>query len=161
MELGRGEVAFRGKTEADTQGDIFPEETANFLKCREQFSPTKARLHSIIRQESPYFEEKIDLRDFFRVFVVEPQRMFERLKAQSGAFLVSAFHDRFERDEVLRWNADIPLYAHHVLRVPYNQKLSILDELRLLNVTREVLLPSVDEAAIAVTREREDGAGRR
>ena len=159
-KLPRGEQnLLLGKTEADTQGDVFPSETGSFLDCRDLFSRAKARLHAIIRQESPYFEEKIDLRDFFRVFVVEPQRMFERLKAQSGAFLVSAFHERFERDEVLRWNADIPIYAHHVLRVPYREKPGIFDELRLLNVTREVLLPSVDEAAIAVTREREDGAG--
>ncbi len=110
-----------GKTVADARGDVFPAEANNVLTCRELFSRAKARLHAIIRQESPNFEEKTDLRDLFRVLVVEPQRMFDRLKAQSGAFLISAFHERFERDEVLKWNAEVPLYGHYVLRVPSGQ----------------------------------------
>ena len=61
--------------------------------------------------------------------------MFDRLKAQSGAFLISAFHERFEREEVLKWNAEVPLYAHHVLEVPFGRKPAIIDELQLLNVT--------------------------
>ena len=55
------------------------------------------RLYHLIRQEKPFFEKRIDPRDFFRVFVVEPQQSFERVRAQSGAFLISAFHERFER----------------------------------------------------------------
>ena len=145
-----------GKTEDDAAGDEFPSDSNNLMRARELFSRAKARLYAIIRQESPYFEEKIDIRDLYRVFVVEPQRMFERLKAQSGAFLVSAFHERFERDEVLKCNSGVPIYAHHVLTVPRSKKRSFLDELRLLNVTREVLLPSVDEAAAAVTQHHRD-----
>ena len=76
--------------------------------------------------------------------------MFERLTAQSGAFLVSAFHERFEREEVLNWNSGVPIYAHHILTIPEVKKGLLLDELRLLNVTSEVLLPSIDEAARAV-----------
>ena len=158
-KLPRGEQnLLLGKTEADTRGDVFPDEARNFLKCRELFSQAKARLYAIIREESPYFEEKIDLRDFFRIIVVEPQRMFDRLKAQSGAFLISAFHERFEREEVLKWNAEVPLYAHHVLEVPFGRKPAIIDELQLLNVTREVLYPSVDEAACAITQQQLDRA---
>ena len=115
-KLPRGEQnLLLGKREADTKGDVFPDRANNFLDCSEMFSKARARLYSIIRQESPYFEEKIDLRVFSRIIVVEPQRMFERLKAQSGAFLVSAFHERFEREEVLkmeRGNTD--LWALHV-----------------------------------------------
>ena len=142
-----------GKAEDDAAGDEFPSESNHPLEGRELFSRARSRLYAIIRQEYPYFEEKIDFRDFYRVFVVEPQRMFERLKAQSGAFLVSAFHERFEREEVLNWNSGVPMYAHHVLTVPEVKKGSLLDELRLLNVTSEVLLPSVDEAARAVTEQ--------
>ena len=61
-------------------------------------------LYQLIRQEKPYFEERIDPRDLYQVFVVEPQQSSERLRAQAGAFLVSAFHERFERDEILKWN---------------------------------------------------------
>ena len=77
--------------------------------------------------------------------------MFERLKVQSGAFLISAFHERFEREEVLKQTEGVPIYAYHTLTVPYEKKRDILDNLRLLNVTSEVLMPSVDASANAVT----------
>ena len=44
------------------------------------------QLVHFIRQEKSYFESRIDPLDLFRVFVVEPQRSFERIRAQSGAF---------------------------------------------------------------------------
>ena len=158
-KLSRGEQnLLLGKTATDASDDVFPAEAENFLNCRGLFSRAMARLYSIIRQESPYFEEKIDLRDLFRIVVVEPQRMFDRLRAQSGAFLISAFHERFEREEALKLNAEMPLYAHHVMKIPLGQKVSILNELRLLNVTGEVLFPSVDEAARAITEQREGKA---
>ena len=154
-KLPRGEQnLLLGKTQDDAHNDIFPPDATGDMSLEKSiasFSRAKARLCAIIRQENPSFEDKIDLRDFFRVFVVEPQRRFERVKAQSGAFLVSAFHERFERDEVLKWNRDVPIFAHRRLRVPESKKTSVLDELRLLNVTRESLFPSVDEAARAVT----------
>lgn len=108
------------------------------------------RLYHFIRQEKPYFLENIDLRDLFRVFVVEPQQSFERIRMQSGAFLLSVFHERFERDEILNRNADIPVYDYYTLKVPYASKRDIMEELRLLNITRESLFPGLDEAAEAV-----------
>ena len=110
------------------------------------------RLYHLIRQEKPYFEERIDPRDLFRVFVVEPQQSFERVRAQSGAFLISAFHERLERREILNWNSGIPIYGHSTLEVPNENKQHILDELRLLNITRETLFPGLDEAAKALTQ---------
>ena len=110
------------------------------------------RLYHLIRQERPHFMERIDPRDYFRVFVVEPLQSFERIRAQSGAFLISAFHERFERDEVLRWNPHIPLYDHIVLDVPNKSKELLVCELGLLGITRENLLPGLDEAANAVAR---------
>ena len=109
-------------------------------------------LYHLIRQEKPFFEEQIDPRDFFRVLVVEPQQSFERVRAQSGAFLISAFHERLERSEILKWNSGIPIYDHSMLEVPNENKQYIRDELRLLNITRETLFPSIDEAAKAVTQ---------
>ena len=109
-------------------------------------------LYDLIRQEKPFFEKKIDPRDFYRVFVVEPQQSFARIRAQAGAFLISAFHERFERSEVLRWNPGIPIYCHSTFEVPAEKKEHMLEELRLLNITRESLFPSLDEAAKSVTQ---------
>ena len=109
------------------------------------------RLYQLIRQEKPGFEQRIDPRDLFRVVVVEPQQSFERLRAQAGAFLVSAFHERFERAEILKWNPDIPIYGHCTYLIPDDKKQGILEELRLVNVSRESLLPGLAETANAVT----------
>ena len=114
------------------------------------------RLYQLIRQEKPLFREQIDPRDFFRVLVVEPQQSFERIRAQSGAFLMSAFHERFERSQILSWNSAVPMYGHFTLRVPMVKKQPILDELRLLNITRETLYPGLDEAAAAVIQRHSD-----
>ena len=96
-----------GKTQSDAPGDVFPTNMADYLKGTDPFAKAKAHLYAVIRREGPYFEKRIDIRDLFRVFVVEPQRNFERLRAQSGAFLLSAFHERYERIEALRWNQRI------------------------------------------------------
>ena len=117
-----------------------------------KFLGTMDRLYHLIRQEKPHFQKQIDPRALFRVFVVEPQQSFERIRAQSGAFLISAFHDRFERSEILKQNGGIPVYDYYTLEVPYTKKQCLFNELRLLNITRETLLPGLDEAAKAVTR---------
>ena len=92
------------------------------------------------------------MRDFFRFFVVEPQQSFERIRAQSGAFLISAFHERFEADEILGRVENTPVYHHYRLTVPADRKEGILDELEFLNVNREVLFPGLDEAAAAIVK---------
>ena len=108
-------------------------------------------LHQLIRQEKPYFEGRIDPMDFYQVFVVEPQQSSERLRAQVGAFLVSAFHERFERKEILRWNKGIPVYAHYKLTISGHHMDRIKEDLQLLNVSRENLFPGLDFSARSVS----------
>ena len=133
-----------GRTDWDEGWERDPQETGTYRHIME-------RLYDLIRQEKPIFAEKIDPRDLFRVFVVEPQQSFARIRAQSGAFLVSAFHERFEREHVLKWNPGIPTYGHYTFKVSKESKGRILDELQLLNVTGEALFPGLDEAAKSVT----------
>ena len=109
------------------------------------------RLYQGVKQEKPYFEERLNIRHLYKVFVIEPQQSSERIRAQSGAFLASAFHDRFEPEEILARNANIPIYAHYELEIPKCcTKKSILHELRLLNVTAETLSPGLDESSKAI-----------
>ena len=116
-------------------------------------------LYQLIRQEKSYFEERIDPRHFYQVFVVEPQQSSERLKAQAGAFLVSAFHERFEREEILRWNDGIPVYAHYKLTISGGHMNRIKEDLQLLNVTRENLFPGLDSSAKLVSDTYSDFLG--
>ena len=108
------------------------------------------RLYQLIKQEKPYFDHRIDIADFYRVFVVEPQQSTERIRAQRGAFLISALHERFEPKAIHNWNPKIPVYAHHRLRVPHDCKESLREQLAMLNITRETLFPGLESAAEAV-----------
>ena len=114
------------------------------------YSTAMEQLVQLIQAEKPYFASRIDPRDFYRVIIVEPQQSPERIRAQSGAFLVSAFHERFEPDQVLHWNTEIPVYAHYPLTVSKKYKTKILDDLRMFNITREALFPGLDTAAEAI-----------
>ena len=131
---------------------------------RGDYDKAMRRLLRPIAGEKSGFEAVVDPRELFKVFVVEPQQSFERIRAQSGAFLISAFHQRFERDEVVRWNQRIPAYRHYTLGVPAGRKSDVTEELALLGVTRERMFPGLDEAARAITedvespRERTAGA---
>ena len=116
------------------------------------FHRSLQRLHHFIRQEKPGFEERINPIDLFGVYIVEPQRRFERIRAQSGAFVISAFHERLEQSEVLKQNSGIPIYDHYQVTIPSRVKRKILDELRMLDISYETLFPGLDETARAVTR---------
>ena len=119
----------------------------------------RGRLYSYIRQEKPYFKERINIRDLFRVFVVEPQQSFERIRVQSGAFLISAFHEQFEEEKVLNYNKRIPLYYCHKIIVPAGKKEDLLKRLQVLNVKREVLFPSLQEASDAIVKQYKTKVG--
>ena len=108
------------------------------------------RLYQLIRKEKPHFAERIDPKDFYRVLVVEPEQSFERIQAQSGAFLISAFHERFERKEVLNSTQGVPIYGYHTCKIATGDKKDILDELDLVNIKRETMLPSLEESAKAI-----------
>ena len=111
------------------------------------------RLYHNIGREKPHFKERIDPRDLYKVFVVEPQQSLERVRAQSAAFLVSAFHERFEPSQILACNPDIPIYQHYMFNIPANCKGNMLRELQLLGMTRETLFPGLEEATQAVMRQ--------
>ena len=119
------------------------------------FDKAYQRLYQSIQQERPNFTERIDPRDFLRVFVVEPLHSFERIRAQRGAFLVSAFHTRFESEKVSEWNEGIPIYDHFTFDVPSECKEEIIEELRTIDFTRETLLPGLEETARAITERYE------
>lgn len=110
-------------------------------------------LYRLIREEKPNFEGPIDPRDFFRVFVVEPQQLAERVRAQSGAFLVSAYHENFDSEAILARNRHIPVYDNYAITIPSYAKAHFLNDLPLMNMTTEKLFPGLDSYAAAVLNE--------
>lgn len=129
------------------------EEAISYEPDPSDLLPSMRQLYQLIRAEKPTFEERIDPRDFYRVFVVEPQKSSERIQAQSGAFLVSAFHERFERSKILERNADTPVYAHYELTIPGRCREGVMDDLHSLKITSESLFPGLDTSARAINKQ--------
>ncbi len=118
------------------------------------------RLYTFVKQEKPYFEDLIDPRDLFRIFIVQPRLLFPRVRAQSGAFLVSAYHKTFDfeskecHERNIQYqpdNYDVP-YNYYRLTVPACKKQSIRKELESLNISRETLFPELSESAKAIVK---------
>ena len=128
-----------------------PNKQRRDLFATSHYRATMRRFCQLIQEEKPNFEERIDIGDLYRVLVVEPQQASERVRAQSGAFLVSAFHKRLERQEILQHNALTPMYAHYMFTIPSEHKTKIRDELESMGITRETLFPGLDETARVVT----------
>ena len=153
-KLRRGEQNLvLGKTTEETKSDIDPSYGTGW-----QLGPSYAlamnRLYQFIRLEKPSFQERIDPIDLLRVVVVEPRRSFERIRVQSGAFLISAFHERFEEVEIQKSTTNLPIYDHYTLAVPNGTngtiKGTIREDLETFNITRETMFPGLDEAARSV-----------
>lgn len=119
---------------------------------RVSMKESKTTLLDGIRREKPYFTDDIDVRDLFRVFVVEARRSFDRIRAQSGAFMLSAYHQSFEGTEVTKCMAKTELYDHHVVKIPVAAKDELRRELDWVGINRPALFPDVESVAEAVTR---------
>ena len=50
------------------------------------YSAAIDRLVQLIQSEKPYFAARIDPKDFYRVFIVEPQQSSERIRGTVGRF---------------------------------------------------------------------------
>ena len=120
--------------------------------ARFNFDEIMARLYQKIREEKPHFSERIDMKDLYGVFVVEPQQSDERVRAQSGAFLVSAFREEFDYQEAEDWNGAVRPYRHCSLNIPRESKKSILEDLRVVGITRQTLFPGLESSAKEVMR---------
>ena len=66
--------------------------------------------------------------------------------------MISAFHDRFEREEVIRKNAGQPVYWHYKLRVPPGCKETLRKELGWMDINQPRLYGDVSTAAEGITK---------
>lgn len=118
---------------------------------------TRTRLNHFIAQEKPYWEDRIDTRDFFRVLVVEPRQTFDRLKAHKAAFMLSAFHERFERWEVDKEMEGSAPYGHLRIVIPADAKPHIRTQLGRVGMTEDALKADLQSAAEAIARQHSTG----
>ena len=138
-----------GKTDEETKCDVDPDYDAEW-DPGSLYGLAMNRLYQFIRLEKPSFQERMNPKDLLRVFVVEPRQSFERIRAQSGAFLLSALHESFEEEAIREWCDDLPIYHHYSLSVPSGCKGAIEEDLATFNITYETMLPGLDQAATSV-----------
>ena len=117
----------------------------------------RTRLNHFIAQEKPYWDDRINLRDFFRVLLVEPQRSFDRLIAHSGAFMLSAYHERFERWEIDKRMEGAAPYGHLRIVIPEGSKSRIRSQLRRMGTTDDALKADLQSTAEAIADEYRSG----
>ena len=116
------------------------------------YGPVMENLYQLIQEEKPGFVPRINIRDLFGVYVIEPQHAHERIRAQAGALLASAYHERFEKDNV-QLVTNVNVYGHYVLSIEAGDyKNRMMDDLRMFDVSRHTLFPGIDESAREIER---------
>ena len=127
--------------------DQQPRDHLDVDHLRPSYSDVMQRLVHFVARDKPYFKNAIDPRDFFRVFVVEPRRAFTRVRAQSGAFLLSGYHKEFEADKIAENGPDIPIYEHYTIDIPLSAKPKIIEQLDYAQINDVTMLPGLEPVA--------------
>lgn len=99
--------------------------------------PIKRLLH-FVRQEKPFFEERIIPEHLRSIVCIKGKKSNARISSQSGAFLL------FGMDAVLDEKGTPEI---QVTRIPVAQKASILRELDLLNINESTVFPYIENSA--------------
>ena len=107
-------------------------------------------LYQSIQLEKPGFQERINLGDLYAVFAVRPKESSERIRAQKGAFLLSAFHQNLTASHVGETTRRPAGYQQYHFTIPWQRKNEILLQLSTSDITAETLFPSLDETAKAI-----------
>ena len=144
---------------SDGCGARTAEDGSHGTHLRPSYDDAMLRLLHFIAREKPYFQPRVDPKDLFRVLVVEPSRIFPRLRAQAGAFLLSAFHERFEAAEISEVDPSMPIYGHIRFDIPYDAKGDILRQLDAMNINRESMFPGLEASALSITARHAKPAG--
>ena len=117
-----------------------------------RWNETLDRILGEVIKHRHHFSNRIDPFDFFKVFAVTPRFELRRLRDQSGAFLLSGFHQRFERNSVIGAMMNTPIYEHRVFTIPAGAKMQMRDDLERLNISKETMLSSPEVSADAIRK---------
>jgi len=96
------------------------------------------RLVDFIKEEKPFFEDKIKPADLQKIICVKGKKSNSRISFQSGAFLLFGL------------NAELKESGNHeiqVKRIAVKNKASILNELDLLNINESTVFPYIENSA--------------
>ncbi|WP_031485343.1 FRG domain-containing protein [Maridesulfovibrio frigidus] len=112
----------------------------DFTLSREKFNKQRTikRLVHFIKSEKPFFEATIMPSDLRKVICVKGKKSNVRISSQSGAFLL------FGNDAVFNENGTPDI---NVARIAVANKISILNELDILNINESTVFPYIENSA--------------
>lgn len=110
------------------------------------------RCADLLSSTKPYLRDRIDPKALFGVYIVEPKRDFAKLRAQAGAFLLSAFHERFETEKVVGVDGSNRHYDHYTINVDISEesRKKMLEQLDNVNINEETMFPGLESSAKAI-----------
>jgi hypothetical protein len=104
------------------------------------------KLLHFIKQEKPYFEEKINPRHIRSIIVVRAKLSNLRISAQSGAFLLFGDDAQFENSAKGRG------ILERVIKIPGKSKKRIQRELDHLGINESTVYPSLERSAAYIRK---------
>lgn len=111
------------------------------LKDFNETETIKALLH-YVRSEKGFFESRINPDDISSVICVKAKKANERIKSQSGSFLL------FGQDASLLDSGNDYI---RISRIRITNKLGILEQLNRININDTTVYPSIDRTAASLT----------
>lgn len=109
-------------------------------------SPVR-RLVQFIREEKPYFEQRIDPIDLYGEIAVIPKKSNSRIVAQSGAFIL------FGLDQQLP--VPVPTFQKQSISVPSEEKRPMLADLEAVGISEHTVFPELDRIASGISKRYE------
>lgn len=100
----------------------------------------------IIKNEKPYFLNKINESDLTRVVCVQPKQDNKRIIKQSGAFLLFGMGDEFKKNTSAKIPSNYILKKYNIT-IPHKSKEKFLSSLEYLAISEATLFPEIDNVA--------------
>ncbi|WP_061010294.1 FRG domain-containing protein [Vibrio sp. CUB2] len=104
------------------------------------------KLIHVIKNEKPYFLDKIDKSDLTRVVCVQPKQDNKRIIRQSGAFLLFAMGDEFKKNTSAKIPAEFLLKEFNI-SILNKDKEGLLASLEHIAISEATLFPEIDNVA--------------
>lgn len=98
------------------------------------------RLLHFIKEEKPYFENKIEPSDLQKIICIKGKKSNDRISSQSGAFMLFGF------DAILSETGTDDIEVKRIT-IPKKAKPDILEELDLFNINESTVFPYIENSA--------------
>lgn len=117
---------------------------------------TARRLAQFIKQEKPYFENRIDPLDLFQSNIVIPKKNNSRIAAQSGAFVIFGL-PYSGTEKIVDWKkqlqaADGALGEIEELNIPSKAKAHLMGQLSTIGIDEYTVFPELQSIAKSLKR---------